>query len=190
MSLILLGILNSQAAAAGGAGSFDLLEQTTLTSNADNFNITGLDSYSEYNHLKIVGNAFATVNSGVVNAELQMNDDTNSSRYSFAYYYTTGTGFAQSADDANNSVERFYTTQGDGDQDGDAPYFEILLTDFNSSDKAKMFTIKYSVGNFASTNRSGFVTGAFDQPEATTSIRLLVQNQWAIGSTFSIYGWK
>lgn len=190
MSFILLGILNSQAAGAAGAGSFDLLEQTTLTSNTTTFDITGLSAYSGYRHLIIRGNAFMTTNSGIINCDLRMNNSTNASRYSYEYIYLSGTTRTVGADDANDSIERWYSTQGDSNQAGDAPYFEILLPDFHSTNKAKTFLIKYQVGGFASSIRSGFTTGTYDQPDAVTSIQLSGQYDWAIGSTFSVYGVK
>ena len=52
MSFMLLGILNSQAA-GGGAGGFDLLETTTLSTNTSSVTFSGLDSYSGYKHLQI-----------------------------------------------------------------------------------------------------------------------------------------
>jgi len=85
MSLILLGILNSQAAAAGGAGAYDLLETQVLTSSAASVTFTGLGSYSDYKHLQIraVARGDAGINA-TFNTTLRFNSDTGSN---YAYHY-------------------------------------------------------------------------------------------------------
>ena len=81
MSLILLGILNSQAAAAGGAGAYDLLETQVLTSDASSVTFTGLGSYTDYKHLQIRGVSQSSDLSSDSDLWLQFNGITTGYRF-------------------------------------------------------------------------------------------------------------
>jgi hypothetical protein len=82
MSLMLLGILNSQA---GGAGipAFDLLETTTLTTSAASVTFSGLAAYAaDYKHLQIRMVFRDTFNADYGVTGLRFNGDSNSNYFS------------------------------------------------------------------------------------------------------------
>ena len=68
------------------ATGFDLLETTTLTSNASSVSFSGLDAYSDYKHLQLrINGKFSS------SVRLQLNGDTGSS-YSWHQIYGDGSG--------------------------------------------------------------------------------------------------
>lgn len=81
MSFLLLGILNSQVSPVA-AGSYDLLESTTLTSSAASVTFTGLDSYTDYKHWQIRFTARSNSSAGAtIYTNLNFNSDTGSNYY-------------------------------------------------------------------------------------------------------------
>ena len=77
MSLIPLGFW--AASGGGAAGGFDLLESEILTSSASSVTFTGLDAYSDYEHLQIRftdrADSFGTITS--TNFRLNSDSGTN-----------------------------------------------------------------------------------------------------------------
>ncbi|MDB4418067.1 hypothetical protein N9262_02325 [Akkermansiaceae bacterium] len=171
---MLLGILNSQAAGGGVAGGFDLLETTTLTSNASSVSFSGLDAFSNYKHLQLrINGKFSS------SMRLQLNGDTGSS-YSWHQIYGDGSGALNPQGASNQSS----ITLGEsmGYTTGGALIIDIL--DFSSTNKNT--TVKNLFGT-AERDFVGLSSGGWYSTNAVTSLLLYNGTHYA-NSTYSLYG--
>ena len=193
MSLVLLGILNSQAAAAGDAGAYDLLETQVLTSTAASVTFTGLDSYSDYKHLQI--RAVGRSNNSGTNFRLtglRFNGDSGSN-YSYHDLYGNGSSVVSSSvtGSSNIPVLAINGSSSTGNAFGGAL---IDLLDFSSS--SKNTTVKSLTGFYDAAQpiyRVMLRSGVWLNTSAVTSITmgdLLGGYDWAVGCRFSLYGIK
>lgn len=131
MSFILLGILNSQASAAGEPGDYELIETQVLDSTATSVSFTGLDSYTDYKHLQIRASLKSTQNGDLF---INFNNDT-SAKYAFQSLV---------GDEAVPS----------GDRDDDRPYLNIkqaVADDTNANEFAPFIMDIY---DFLNTNKN------------------------------------
>ena len=188
MSFMLLGILNAQAT-GGGAGAFDLLETTTLTSSASSVTFSGLDAYSDYKHLQIrhISRLDTAFSGGTV--FFNLNGDTGSN---YARHFILGSGSsvtvtAQSSvvyGDAANSVGGAEATSIFG-----GAVLDIL--DFSSTSKN---TTTRALGGVAGSSYYSIklVSSLWNNTSAVTSINLntLGSGNFVAGSRFSLYGVK
>lgn len=189
MSFILLGILNSQATAAAGGPSYDLLSTTILTSTASSVTFSSIDS--SYKHLQLRVSARDTYASLSVNAGLMLtfNSDSGSN---YAGHKLQGNGSSLSA-----SAETSYTfirihdcvpTGGNNSNVFGAAVIDIL--DYVNTNKYK--TARYNSGGFSANEKSMVAgSGLWQSTSAITSITVADDNDtFAIGSRFSLYGIK
>ena len=188
MSFMLLGILNSQAAGAGAAEAFDLLETTTLTSTASSVTFSGLGAYSDYKHLQIR----AVTRSDRAGEDLDLlcrfNSDTNTN---YAHHSIDGNG---SSVDSQGSTSQTSMKLGKFLASG-APSgaFGASITDvldFSSANKNK--TIRTLMGSKAQYFQEiSLFSGFRNNTEAVTSIQIFGEsNNLVSGSRFSLYGVK
>jgi len=188
MSLVLLGILNSQAAAAGAAGAYDLLETQVLTSNSASVTFTGLGSYTDYKHLQIRAVAQAnTSGTNILNLNVNLNSDTG---FNYAVHRIYGgSSTVQSA--ANTSRDSLIVWRAcTRNADGYAPSVTDIL-DFSNTNKYT--TIRGIAGGYASSEKTvALSSGVWMNTSAVTSISFT--NNGAVdltaGSRFSLYGIK
>ena len=185
MSPLLLGILNSQAA-AGGAGAFDWLE-TSRPTGTGTLTITGLGAYSDYQHLQIRMLAESDFTNNLYNVNVRFNNDT-STIYSGNYMYAQsgntwgGSAFVSSNDFSIRQIlsPKFNSYAG-------ASIFEIY--DFASTTKAK--TLKALSGAATYQNKITWQSGLYNSTNAITSITFISQSGNFLSNTrFAIYGWK
>ena len=183
MSFVLLGILNSQAAGAAGAGAYDLLETQTLASSAASVTFTGLDSYTDYKHLQIRGVARTDrASSGGDVMKITFNSITSSD---YAWHYlrsgvTSNAGTSQTGINANQSNSA-------GDTSNTFGAFVTDILDFASS--SKNTTLKSLSGTSSVIELS---SGLLNNTASITSINLdvLIGTNFVSGSRFSLYGVK
>jgi len=187
MSLILLGILNSQAAAAGAAGAYDLLETVELATSAS-VSFTGLDAYSDYKHLQL--RYAARGNSGnLFFVRTQLNGITTAS-YSHHFLGKDGTDPLTSTG-AGSIGEITYGGKVAGNSN-DANVFGagvMDILDFSSS--SKNTTIRALSGCAGSAEFKSvvmFSSGALNSTAAITQLDLT--GTYVAGSRFSLYGIK
>ena len=176
MSFILLGILNSQAAGAGGAGAYDLLETTVLTSSASSVSFTGLDSYTDYKHLqlRIVANGGGLIYQ-------RFNSDTGSNYAEHRLYGDGSSVNSQGFASQTEMIIGFGTTTTDVFA---ACVVDVL--DFSSSNKN---TTVRSLGGDNSDVALG--SGLWNNTNAVTSTDIFPNSgSFATGSRFSLYGIK
>jgi hypothetical protein len=184
MSLVLLGILNSQAAAAGGAGAYDLLETQVLTSSASSVTFTGLGSYSDYKHLQIraVGQAEDVVSYRTLYTAF--NSDTTLTNYA----YHTMRGYSGSVSSFGAGSNSPYTYLMPGSSLYPASWV-MDIYDFASSNKQT--TMRYLTG--FNTNQQHVAMGSilWNNTAALTSVGFYLNSgNIDAGSRFSLYGVK
>lgn len=203
MSLVLLGILNSQAAAAAGGGAaYDLLETTTLASNANSVTFTGLGSYSDYKHLQLrmVGGIYHSY-SGTYYKDyyLTLNGDTGSNyAWSRLGRFSSMSSFSSTLESTAVGSQSNVTMNLLPTQNEDYDYFAgsvIDILDFSSTNKNT--TIR-ALGGYAASLWGGIYMrgGAWFNTNAVTSITLTPTAeppntvQFRAESRFSLYGVK
>tara|TARA_B110000259_G_scaffold40150_1_gene45901 strand:- start:2158 stop:2724 length:567 start_codon:yes stop_codon:yes gene_type:complete len=186
MSFMLLGILNSQAA-GGGAGAFDLLETTTLTSSASSVTFSGLGAYSDYKHLQI-RMVTRSSQTGTDNSSIGLAyGATGSGSYSFHYLRANGSGVASSgfSPDTNSNLGDTTADQAPTGAFG-AAVFDVL--DFSSS--VKNTTHRGLIGFYGDNAKNiKLSSGAYFNTAAVTSISVFNPSySFVAGSRFSLYG--
>lgn len=188
MSLILLGILNSQVSGAA-AGAYDLLETVELSSSASYVEITGLDSYTDYKHLQLRYTARSD-RSGFTQDNLNgyFNSDFSTSNYASHLLYGTGSsvlsgGYAPAAMqvDALPAASETANVFAAGVMD--------ILDFSNTSKNTTMRNLSGKAGS--SVPRIFLWSGLWNSTSAVTSIWLQPFGGNIIaGSRFSLYGVK
>jgi len=191
MSFILLGILNSQAEAAGGAPAYDLLETTIVsgtTTSAVSF--TGLGSYTDYKHLQVRMLVSGDPGDpGANSTVLTLNNDVGAN-YSSHQLHGDGSSARSRAEvsDTNIRLYQFEERAGDNNVFGSA----ILdFLDFSNSNKNT--TVRWLGGvnpASASDNRVTLGSGLYMNTNAITSITFTSQDDFVPDSRFSLYGIK
>jgi hypothetical protein len=190
MSLVLLGILNSQAAAAGGGPAYDLLETQVLTSSASSVSFTGLGSYTDYKHLQLrmTLRSTWTLGSQSLNVYGKFNSSTTSN---YSWHDLNGEGSSVSSN-AGTGQEyfRIRTVASQGDADSGAFGAAILdILDFSNTNKNT--TTRALAGVNATDNWISLNSGLWQTTSAVTSISFeLGAGNIDTGSRFSLYGVK
>jgi len=187
MSFILLGILNSQAAGAGGAGAYELLETTVLTSSASSVSFTGLGSYTDYKHLQIRMLTRGTFSdNGNAPARMRFNSDTS---VSYATHRLFGNGSSVfSSNFVNRDRIQFNDSTPNATAGADA-FGAMVIDILDFSNTNKNTTVRALHGAVASLNHIHLDSGAYFKTDAITSTELINADQnFATGSRFSLYG--
>ena len=186
MSFMLLGILNSQAAGGGGAGAFDLLETTTLTTSASSVTFSGLGAYSDYKHLQIRMVARSDNAAVQDNNWLEFNGDTTSSNYK--YHALVGNGSSVSSFGGSPLFLNEVTAASEATGNFAVKVIDIL--DFSSA--SKNTTTRTLMGKTGTAGqRAALSSGLWIDTTAVTSIRTYLSNgSFIAGSRFSLIGVK
>ena len=190
MSFTLLGILNSQAA-GGGAGAYDLLETTILTSPASSVTFSGLDAYSDYKHLQIRATVSQTDNQH--HYKMYVNGDTTAGKYRSHYLFGNGSSVSSDA----TTIPYFEIYYGSPRLGGSYPNSAgALVTDIlDFSNTSKNTTIRSIAGFHQDTNLGqglSLNSGAWFDTAAVTSFSLkpTQTGNWTTNCRFSLYGVK
>lgn len=186
MSLILLGILNSQVSGAA-AGAYDLLETQILTSSAASVTFTGLGSYTDYKHLQIRMAVRSTRSNA--NFDLFYSRFNGISTNSYAWHYLRGNGSSVSSGSGTSQTALnlgYLETDFTSSNQASPAIMDIL--DFSSNNKNT--TIRTFVGNTI-TPYLNFNSGVFLNTSAITQIELYPNSgDFSTGSRLSLYGVK
>lgn len=184
--LIPLGILDYPVAVAA-AGSYDLL-QTEITSAVASFTFTGLDSYTDYQHLQI--RAAIRSNRSSLTDQLRplLNGDTGTN---YANHKLQGNGSSVSSS-AGTSRDHLLKTNVPMLSDGSSVFAGVIydFLDFSSTSKYK--TVRALSGWTSSFDRAiTLESGLWMSTSAITSITLQMSSA-DIGnnSRISLYGLK
>lgn len=182
MSFVLLGILNAQAAAAGGAGAYDLLETTILNTTSTSVFLTGLDSYSDYKHLQIR----ATYNNNITSNNewsLRLNFSSDSHYSRFRLEGTPNTILTEESANANRII---FGKMAASDSNGS---IVLDILDFNSSTKNK--TIRAFFGHQGASSYITLASGTANDTSPLTTINFRTESgNWNVSTRFSVYGIK
>lgn len=191
MSLMLLGVLNSQVSGSAAVGAFDLLESVTLAGDAGSIDFINLAStYSaDYKHLqfrmtgKMQGNTTLTYTFN--------NTDGASTQYGIRRYfsadYTTGTG-SWSAGEYEGQIGPI-----SGGSGVTATYGMIFtIYDAFSTSKYKTAVSRYGVTNSSLDRINGFYSNNWASNDAITSVKFDDDNgkNFLTGTTIHLYGMK
>lgn len=187
MSLILLGILNSQAAAAGGAEAYDLLETVEVSSAASEVTFSGLGSYSDYKHLQLrmVVRADRLASQGAVYA--QYNGDTTTSNYTTHYLYGSGSSVSSN----QLTIPQWIVAPAASDTATDS--FSATIVDILDFSNTNKYTTSRSLTGHKSALAQGIriFSSLWMNTATVTSIRLYpVTDNFEVGSRLSLYGIK
>jgi hypothetical protein len=191
MSFMLLGILNSQAAGAGGAGAYDLLETTTLTSTAASITFSSLGTYAaNYKHLQIRAVTRDTrAISGSNNVIMRFNGDTTSA-YKQMHILTGDGSTISSYDEAQTSYILPFAEPSANDTTNAFGAAVVDLLDAFSSSK---YTTSRSLRGYAlaAANQVALSSGLWMNTNALTEIYLApIVGSFAANTRVSLYGVK
>jgi hypothetical protein len=189
MSFMLLGILNSQAAGGGGAGAYDLLESTTLSTSAASVTFSGLDTYAaDYKHLQIRALTRTDNNSELDNLYVQLNGDSGANYAKHELFTSGSTVYPSGA--ANYSQMTWLYTQGATETSGVYSPTVLDILDFSST--TKNTTLRGFSAWTGGTKRIAFHSGVYINTAAVTSITFTPHdgNNVVAGCRFSLIGIK
>ena len=196
MSLVLLGILNSQVDAAGGGGAYDLLETVNVTgSSTYTASFTGLDEYSDYKHLqlRVVSKSLAVNNGGLSTYEMRFNNDSTQS-YGTHELYGNGSNVGSGGGANRDSLSRIYAAPRESNTNlFGAAVIDIL--DFSSSTKnTTIRTLCGTMGSLTPVSSYSLValtSGFWNNTNPVTQLDFGVNsNGFYAGSRISLYGVK
>ena len=186
MSLIPFGFW-AASGAGGGAGAFDLLETTTLTSSASSVTFSGLGSYSDYKHLQIRAVGRGDRSSSLADLWLRFNTDSGSN-YAYHRLYGNGSSIGSSANTSQTKIQTGYVTGSTFTSGGFATVITDIL-DFSSA--SKNTTIRSMSGLAGTNNQVVLFSGLWNNTSAVTSIELLPEvNNLVAGTRISLMGIK
>jgi len=188
MSLMLLGILNSQAAGGGGS-AYDLLETTTLTSSASSVTFSGLGAYSDYAHLQIRAVTKGAANN-FGNSQIGITFNGDTSGYSRHTLQGDGSSVSSSGTANSNRVD-----VSDATAESNSSYAGVFgasivdILDFSNT--SKYTTVRALSGSIMQNKAITMNSGAWLDLAAVTSINLEAGNgDFVSGCRFSIFGLK
>jgi hypothetical protein len=184
-----LGVLAvAGAGAAGGGGSFDLLQTTLISTNTASITFSSLNTLAAgYAHLQIRITSRTSQNSGTDALALQINGDTGSN---YAWHRLNGNG-STVASGAVTSQARIHAGSTTGNL-ATANIFGasvIDLLDFGSSSKNKTIRTLNGV-SMPDTPDIRLGSGVWLNTNAATSVTLFSLNgaSFVSGSRLSLYG--
>jgi len=185
MSLMLLGILNSQAAGGGGVPAYDLLETTTLTSTTSSITFSGLGSYSDYAHLQIRA-VHRDTRTSLHSAIALMRFNGESSNYSF--HRLVGNGSSVSSGFANYAG--IYMGLSSTNQTVSGNFASTTCDILDAFSSTKNTTVRSLSGH--SLGSVLLLSSLWRVTDPITSINIFPDdsNSWVAGCRFSLYGIK
>lgn len=189
MSFTLLGILNSQAAGAGGGAAYDLLETTVLASSASSVSFTGLDAYTDYKHLQIRATVRrTTAANGLYSCFLRFNSDSGGN---YADHFLEGTGSAVQSSGGGSRNRILIDGVGVGDTNTAGIYAGMVLDILDFSSTTKNTTTRTLAGVPTDTDKAIFLqSGLYNQTSAITSLEFGINADLQSGTRLSLYGIK
>jgi hypothetical protein len=188
MSLMLLGILNSQVE-AGGAGAFDLLETQVLSSSAASVTFTGLDSYSDYKHLQLRTVLRDTRSSVLEPVFVTLNGDTG---FNYANHNLQGYSGSVSSGSLTSQPRMRYESGAAGYSSVTNGFGAGIIDVLDFSSTTKNTTIRVLSGYPDSTSGVALSSGFWNNTAAVTSIQLIAfgSTSFTANSRLSLYGVK
>lgn len=183
MSLILLGILNSQVSGAAG-GSYELIESNILTSSASSVTFSSIPQ--DYKHLQIR----ATVRSASPSNTDNLNVKVNNSTTGYISHRLFGNGLSVSSElNPDTAKWEFNFFPGNGATTG--AYKPIILDILDYANTSKNTTARALHGVIEANEpirRINLDSGLWANTAAITSVSFQMGSNILSGSRFSLYG--
>lgn len=188
MSFILLGILNSQAAGAGVASDYELLETTELASSASSVTFSGLGSYTDYKHLQIRMTIRSDRSNTLDTMYFQANADTGTN---YSWHYLRGNGSSVSSFGEASQSEPLTAFVEAGLSATDSFSGQVMdILDFSNTNKNTTLRILSGITGNATIISLNSVL--WNDTSAVTSLLFspVFGTNFVAGSRFSLYGIK
>jgi len=185
MSLILLGILNSQAAAAGAASAYEHIATVNGTGSSGVIDITSIPA--DYQHIQIRYTARSDYNFNYANINIQLNNDTANN---YAMHALLGTGEAvQSRALTTRNDWTDYGSPAANNTTGSFMAGVLDILDYANTSKYKTGRLLY--GATTGDVKVMLLSGLWQSTSAVTSVKFsLAAGNFLAASRFSIYGIK
>jgi hypothetical protein len=185
--MLLLGVLQAQAAGQVAAGSFDLLETQVLTSSAASVTFSSLSTYAaDYQHLQIRVAGKTTRNLGGGNLSVRFNGD---SAGNYSTHGIIGTGSSVVSFGAANQTSMLCGWLSSNTTAADV-FGAAVIDILDPFETTKYPTIRTLSGQASGENQVRFESGSWRNTAALTSMTLFEGNGFNLstGSRFSLYG--
>ena len=185
MSLMLLGVLNQQAAGGGGNPAYELIQTVNGTGASGVIDITSIPA--DYQHIQIRYLARSTRNYNSDNINIQLNNDTANN---YAMHALLGNG--------SSVVPRALTTRNDWTDYGSPDDSNVTgsfmagvldIHDYANTSKYKTGRLQY--GAVTGDDKAMLLSGLWQSTSAVTSVKFSFSvGNFVAASRFSIYGIK
>ena len=182
--MLLLGVVQAQAAGDVSFGSYDLLATEILTSAQASVTFSSLGTYaSDYQHLQI-RMTHRDSSASPADGFVQLNGDTATN---YSWHYLLGTGSSVVSGAGANASSMFVMQNANTAYSADifAATVSDLLDPFETT---KNKTIRTLTGVTGGTSRINLHSGNWRNTDSVTSIRIFGQANFVAGSRFSLYG--
>jgi hypothetical protein len=186
--MLLLGVLQAQAAGQVAAGSFDLLETQVLASSAASVTFSSLSTYAaDYQHLQI---RFAARSTRSGNADDPLNLQFNTITSGYFNHQLSGDGSSVTSG-AGTSLSGIRVGRLTAASSTASAFGAGVIDVLDPFETTKNTTFR-SLSGSTSANFISLFSGSHATTAALTEIKLLsgTANSLVTGSRFSIYGWK
>jgi hypothetical protein len=187
MSLI-LGILDSGGAAAGGGTSYESIATVTVGSGGSS-TISFTSIPATYTHLQIRGiGRTTTAAAGGANFGVRFNSDTSSN---YTYHLLSGNGSATNAAGGGNTNQVYFADLISRDGNTASVYsdFVIDILDYLNTNKFK--TVRGLAGwDSNGSGQIGLSSGVWRNTNAITAITLVPDDNFKQYTSFALYGIK
>jgi hypothetical protein len=189
--MLLLGVVQAQAAAPVSAGSYDLLATTILTSTQATVTLSGLSTYAtDYQHLQIRVSAQSSTSQ--VTPIIRFNGDTAFANYRQHFLQGNGSSVSSGANQDSNRQGIQLPSMFLQNTTPAANQFGAMVIDIlDPFSTSKNTTVRAIGGN--SGDQISLVSGVYLTTNALTSAtfsKFAESGGYAIGSRFSLYGLK
>ena len=188
MSLMLLGILNSQAAGGGGVPAFELLATQISNGSTSSITFAGLNAYTDYKHLQI---RYTVKNTGgATDLGIRFNGQTDGNYHSHGIRGTGSSVQARSQTFTSYVNFEYAMASSNGTDIFSSGILDFL--DFANASTKPMLRAAYGYVNPAVFTDIYIASGMYaGSNQAVSSITLLTPfNYFASNSRFSLYGIK
>ena len=187
--MLLLGVVQAQAAGDVSLGSYDLLATEILASATSSVTFSSLGDYAaDYQHLQIrmVGRS-TTASTGNDEIFMRFNSDT-ASNYSWHRLNGTGSTVASGAGTSTTYIRAGGVTRNNNTS---GMFTAAVIDILDPFETTKYSTTRVLTGHSGSVNTLELASGNWRNTNALTSIYLAPEaNSWQTGSRFSLYGLK
>ena len=188
--MLLLGVVQAQAAGDVSFGSYDLLQTEILTGTQASVTFSSLGDYAtDYQHLQIRWVARDTAAFAQREVDIRINADSTTSYSSHRLAVIPGAGLISEAFASKTLLDNLVRIPANTETADIYGAGVIDILDPYETTKNTTFRL---LGGFAgvSENTIALSSSAFLKTDAVSSVQFIAASGYAIGSRFSLYGLK